>query len=423
MRFFVSSFLKDSFKKHKEKKVSKAQILADFYKERKMTEITPEEFESEVFDPDLKFCILTKWDGLTHCLEYDRDRPKGKRCRLVSRHGWVYEDLPVLEEAEEILNKEKWKTAHFMGETIAVDKKGKMLSFNLVQSIVKAPRDKEEEKMVNFRVYDLVQLDGKWYMDPYDPIDVSKWGILPKEKEFPDFDEREEIWKRVFGEGKRIQITPSVYTRKLADFKREWKKWVEKEKFEGLVVRFGVEKYDEDAVKVKPYKTYDLCVVGALEQRDKYGKRKNQLGSVLTAFVTLEKGKRIFVLNSFVGSGFTDEERKEFWEWAKKNKVDGPKLKKPVDIWVKPERVVEIQWMGNPIMETDSVSYSTKEKSYKLEEERLVPKMRIPRFIRWRPDKKVNARDCGFRQVADWIRLKDAYLYLKKIRPELAEEE
>lgn len=61
---------------------------------------------------------------------------------------------------------------------------------------------------------------------------------------------------------------------------------------EGLVLRQGY-----DYIKVKPYKTYDVKVLGKVEGK---GRNKGRLG----AFIT-EKGK--------VGGGFTDKQREEYW--------------------------------------------------------------------------------------------------------------
>lgn len=64
--------------------------------------------------------------------------------------------------------------------------------------------------------------------------------------------------------------------------------------FEGLVLRQGTK-----WVKVKPTETYDMTVRDCIEGE---GKHKGRLGAVVT-----DRGN--------VGTGFTDEEREEWWGW------------------------------------------------------------------------------------------------------------
>jgi DNA ligase-1 len=76
--------------------------------------------------------------------------------------------------------------------------------------------------------------------------------------------------------------------------------------YEGIVVKDGnspyVQKKSVDWLKMKPWETEDLVVIRALEGK---GKFEGTMGKL----ACLYKGKEVMV-----GSGFTDEERAQFWK-------------------------------------------------------------------------------------------------------------
>jgi hypothetical protein len=101
-----------------------------------------------------------------------------------------------------------------------------------------------------------------------------------------------------------------------------------------------------------------------------------------------------------VASGFTDAESREIFAWAQKNKVG----EDTTYVWVKPEKIMEVQWERTSIKEMPSYKYSRD--GYEKVEKRMSGTVVKPRFIRWRTDKSVNPNDLRLSQIPDWGKMK-----------------
>lgn len=153
--------------------------------------------------------------------------------------------------------------------------------------------NKVDPSIFEFNIFDVVIEDTK-LRQRLGMIDVSYHGILNTKRH---------AWKNVF-----------VLTHEWGDFStpegaEEINRMVTSEGEEGIVIKDGNSLYEfkrsNSWCKVKTFMDTDLRVV-ALEVGK--GKYKNKLGAALVR--RFHKGKYV---TSKVGSGFTDEEREEYW--------------------------------------------------------------------------------------------------------------
>jgi len=351
------------------------KIIKKWKKDQGIESLTFDELKKEI--KNKKLIIEQKVDGQSAILDYK----KGQELKFGSLGGLIYTELPVLEEAKKIFKKNNIKQAQIVGELTAMEN-NKIMKFNETQHIIKNP-DTDKTKL-------------HWF--PYQIISLNN------EKYKNDFKSYKESWpkiKNLFKNSKYIH--PVGYIEN--DLERAWKKFVKKEKNEGIVVRTS----DNKIFKSKPVFTYDLVIV-AVGDKKKKNWQKNKIGNSLMAF--MDKNK-IFRIAGEVGTGWTDKQARELFNWAKKNKVD----EDDHYIWVKPEKIMEIQWERSHIKETPAYKYS--KGKYELVGKKLSGTIVKPRFIRYRTDKSVNPSDLRLTQISDWNKkkmmiYKVAQNYLKK---------
>lgn len=106
-----------------------------------------------------------------------------------------------------------------------------------------------------------------------------------------------------------IQIAPFYLCENLDDVLRAYDKVIE-QGYEGIIVRHQLNLYERKrstlVMKFKPKKEDDYEIVGVTEEIDKDGSPKDTLG----ALVCRSGDGNVFS----VGTGFTDDRRKELWE-------------------------------------------------------------------------------------------------------------
>ena len=105
---------------------------------------------------------------------------------------------------------------------------------------------------------------------------------------------------------------------------------------------------------------------------------------------------RVFRTAGEIGTGWTEEERKELFTWAQKNKVD----EDDHYVWVKPKRIFEVRWERSTIKEMPSYKYSGGK--YESMDKLMSGTIVKPRYIRERTDKSVNPSDLRLTQIPDW---------------------
>lgn len=304
-----------------------------------------------------------KVDGQTGLLDYD-----GKIARFGTLGGVIYWELPVLDEITKIFKAKGITQAQIVGE-MAGYADGKIIPFNESESLIKNPR--ADKTKVHWFPYQILELNKIKF-------DIKK------------FEEYKKLWlelKKLFNGSKYVHPVKS-YEGGTEEIKKSWKQLVEKERNEGIVVRTD----DDKVYKAKPIFTYDLVILAVGSKKGKNWPKK-QIGMALLAFMDSDK---IFRTAGHVSSGFDDKEGKELFLWAQKNKVEEDETY----VWVKPEKIIEVQWERTSIKEMPSYKYSAGK--YEKMEKRLSGTAVKPRFIRYRTDKSVNPSDLRLTQVPGW---------------------
>ena len=319
--------------------------------------------------------IEQKVDGQTGLMGYDA----GKDPKFATLGGVLYWDLPICDEIKKILKAKKIHHARIVGE-MAGYADGKIIPFNETESIIKNP--KADKTKVHWFVYHIIELND----DKYSTTDFEQYT-----KTWP-------LLKKLFKGSKYVH--PVIdYMDGPGALKKAWNKLVLKEKNEGIVIRTD----DNKVYKCKPVFTYDLAMVAV---GDKKGKNwpKGMIGMTLMAFMDKD---HIFRTAGNVGTGWSQKERKEIFSWAQKNKVGEDKTY----IWVKPKKIMEVQWERSTIKDMKAYKYSPG-KGYEPVGMKTVGTIVKPRFIRWRTDKSANPNDLRLTQIPDWGKIKKMALHI-----------
>lgn len=300
-----------------------------------------------------------KVDGQTGIMGYSKNK-----AQFGTLGGVLYEDLPVLNEIKSILDSKAITQAVIVGE-MAGYSDGKIIPFNKSESIIKNP--KADKTKVHWFPYQILELNN----EEFDPTNFEKY---------------KETWhqlKKIFNGSKYIHPVEDY-----KDIQESWNNLVEKDKNEGIVVRTE----DNKTYKVKPIFTYDLVIIALGSKKGKNWPKK-QMGTALLSFMDKD---RLFRTAGHVSSGFSDEDSHELYSWAQKNKVG----EDDTYIWVKPEKIIEVQWERTSIKEMPSYEYS--KNGYKSVGKLLSGTVVKPRFIRYRKDKSITPNDLRLTQIPDW---------------------
>jgi len=260
------------------------------------------------------------------------------------------------------------------GEVLPIDKKGKVLPFQLLMQRRRKYRVEEYVKKipVTFFLFELLYLNGKSYINT-------------------TYTERRKTLKKIVKSGKHICLIKRIETKDLKKIQNFFTESL-KRGSEGIVAKScskesiykpGARGYEWIKWK-KEYvagmqDTFDLVVIGAFYGK---GKRANVYGALLCAAYNITKKR----FESFckLGSGFTDKNLAKLPKKLKKYETKAiPKnvlvhKKMKADVWFKPVQVVEV--LGAEV--TRSPLHTTNIQSGK------GLALRFPRFVRYRPDKK-----------------------------------
>jgi DNA ligase-1 len=310
-----------------------------------------------------KMAVEEKYDG-----ERMQVHIKGKKIKIYSRRlDDITSQFPdVVDEIKKCI---KCKSCVIEGECCAVDKKGRLLSF---QTLMQRKRKHDIEKYIKkipvcLFLFDLLYLDGKSYV----------------QKDYPD--RYHALKKVVKKQTKGLKLANRIVTDDLKEMQNFFEKML-KHGAEGIMVKScgkdSVYKAGTRGwlwIKWKPEyakglrDTFDLVVVGAFRGR---GRRAGSYGSLLCAVYNKKKNR--YDTFTKLGSGFTDEQLdklpKKFKKYELKHKhplVNAKKEMKP-DVWFEPAVVVEVlgaEITKSPIHTAEGLA------------------LRFPRFLRYRPEK------------------------------------
>lgn len=307
----------------------------------------------------LKSISEQKVDGQTGIMELT-----DQGIRFGTLGGVIYWELPVLDEIKKIIENLGIHQALIVGE-LAGYENGRILHFNETESIIKNPQG--DKNKIHWFPYQILELENE---------------------EFPtnDFESYTKLWKQL-----KKMFAGAAYVHPVGDsedIQEAWDTFVLKQKNEGIVVRTS----DNKVYKCKPTFMYDLVVIAVGSKKGKNWPKK-QIGMVLMAFMDKDK---IFRTAGNIGTGWTQDESQDLFSWAQKNKVG----EDDTYVWVKPERIMEVQWERSSIKEMPA--YKFVNGKYEEVEKRMSGTIVKPRFIRYRTDKDVTPADLRLTQIPDW---------------------
>ncbi len=260
------------------------------------------------------------------------------------------------------------------GEVVPIDKKGGILSFQLLMQRRRKHNIKEyiTKIPVRYFVFDLLLLENKPYLqEPYptrrkklENIIKNSWHIqLIRNKITSNIDEIKKFFETGVQKGTEGVVIKSCA--KESVYKAGTRAWL------------WVKWKQEYAKGLRD--TFDLVAVGAFSGK---GRRKSGYGALLCA--AYNKNRDLFETFCKIGSGFTDKQLAELPKKFKKLIVkEKPKnvsavARLNVDSWFEPKIVVEV--LGAEITKSP-IHSCAKDNDYGLA-------LRFPRFLRYREDKK-----------------------------------
>ena len=273
---------------------------------------------------DNLYCSI-KVDGQTAILYYDKSELDEKSCFVTPFKHRCYMNLPVNKDIEEILNKSNLNKIFlagelFIGKGIPPDFESRSKIYDFLH-YSRNPSSQEDLERIGFKVFDLIMIDGenwieKTYSDRYNKLKT----LIPESGRFSLVE---------------TQILNSV---DLFDY---YNKIVAKG-HEGIIIR-NSETFR--GYKVKPIHTIDCVIIGVVEGVEGSNISPGMLSSALVA---VQDSNGRYIILSKVGSGLTDEYRKQIWSLIKfanqPNFVAATSDGRSYQM-VKPEIVVEIEYL------------------------------------------------------------------------------
>ena len=321
---------------------------------KKESRIKSETYEDAIASTDDKPIVVSwKIDGELCGALYD-----GEKVQLVSREGRIREDLPVTQEISSRL-KSHAETI-LIGELYVVDEEGKPLPYPKAMSILRKPKSKEDEQRIRFAVIDIKEVNGA-------PVEGDYW-------------QRALLIQELFKDGDKVHPVAATLG-DASTIKQMWEEGVKTGIYEGLVLYT-----DKGIKKIKPVFPQDLAVIGVERSR----KHPEVMGALLVAYLDDNEN---FRSAGKVGTGFTQEERREWMSYAQKNKIrDNGRV-----VWVKPDRVIQVASKEFNIRYTPTYNIDLE----KVEDE-LSAVGREPSYEGRRLEKSINTDDLRMDQIPGW---------------------
>ena len=303
-----------------------------------------------------------KMDGELNAMHY-----KTGKATLANNGKRTRTDCPPTKEMVKLMPKLGIRSAVFMGELYAIGEDGGRIPFGDVQHIILKPTEAEEEQM-RFAIFDVIQINGRMVRDNY--------------------------WKRLALVTNLVKgshyIHPVIAARVDSNLLRDmWQKEVLTKRMEGLVIHSKGR-----IVKVKVTTPQSVVVIGVVPGK---GRTKGSMGSLVVAYMDSNGD---FRYAGRVGTGFTDADRKAWWDFMKNNKVDEGKLGGKKTYMVRPIKVIEIASEAINISDREVLTFTNIYSVQSFKKPCGVGSK--PRFLRIEEEKQVSRRTVGLGQVPDW---------------------
>jgi hypothetical protein len=332
--------------------------------------ITQEEILSKIVDTE-GYLVSTKYDGHFYLLHFD-----GSSVLLMNHSGEVLENLLLLQGVSDQFS--DYKSLVVVGELYVAEEGKRTRSFD-VSAAVKSEPDK-----LKFAAFDIVEVNN----------------------ELVHFDEKElfsELSKIFSDNESSVHAVNNQVVDSRKDIEELYRSQVVEANSEGLVVNsiYG------PTYKIKPKLSLDAVILGFNEGE---GERKGMIRDLL---VGLMVEKDVFQIIGKVGSGFTDEQRKQVLTELEKQTVTSDYIEvskaNTAYLMVTPNKVVELSCL-DLITENSKGAINKMSLKFKAGNYISIGKVKSvsvisPVFEGLRTDKLVNEQDVGMTQVTKIVEL------------------
>jgi hypothetical protein len=301
---------------------------------------------------------------------------------LANPGGTVRIGLPLIKEAAELLQAAGISKAMIAGELYYAAAGGKRPRVHDVTRVARQPASQAELDGLRFAAFDIVELDGKPFAEPYTKVLARLTDLFCK--------------------GKRCGVVETVPMKDGPAIAAQHKKWVDAGA-EGAVVRSET----VGTFKIKTRHTLDAVVIGFTEGTD------DRVGMVHDLLLAVMRADGNLHVLGRVGGGFTTDDRRNFLSDLKDRVVESDYVEVNDQVayrMVQPELVIEISVLemisqttrGVPI-KTMVVKWDAAKRRYEVVRRMPLVSMTSPQFIRRREDKTVNVTDIRLSQVSDLV--------------------
>lgn len=300
----------------------------------------------------------------------------------INPGGTVRVGLPWLAEARSALQKAGIKEAMIAGELYVHNTKRRPRVHD-VAVVARQPKSIDDIGKLRFAAFDLISIDGQPASENY----ADSWQTI----------------ESLFGGGELVHPVETRILSDTAGVQQLFKKWVEGEGAEGVVVRSD----SAGMFKVKPRHTLDAVVIGFTESADD---RQGMLHDLLLAVMRADGTMQILCR---VGGGFDEQQRRTMLSDLKDMIVPSEYAEVNSDYvayqMVRPDWVVEISCL-------DLISQTTRgghinrmvldfDDKLGFRVVRRLPLVTVisPQFVRLREDKQAHPQDVRLSQVSDRV--------------------
>lgn len=348
-----------------------AKVASDYKKNvcKNFIAINPEQIDFRVAGE--KFYITRKYDGEMSVIFYN-----GEDTFIVNTGGTLRYGLPCTEEAGKLLKSAGISSAIIPAELYLCEDEGRTRVFDVLSTLAK------EAEI------------GKLKLAPFDIIEID--GASPKVKGYNEIHEK---LSEIFKDGANVKPVAYKEAASKAELKDVYKKWVEEDCSEGLVVRSDLPL----VYKIKPKHNIDVVIVGYTEG---VGDSKGQIRTLLLALMT---GDNEYQIVGKTGNGFSEELKKELLSKLSDMVIDSDYIETDSNHvafrMVKPETVIEISYndvlfeSGNTIITNPMLEIS--DGKYKLKSFNKGISFIYPIFVRLRHDKTADPHNLRLSQLSE----------------------
>lgn len=299
--------------------------------------------------------LQTKVDGEFTLLTFTKDGSF-----TVNRWGRARTDFPALNEFHDAMLKTGLEKAELLCELYAKEGDRPLKLPDFIHYIKGG--EPELLNKIHIGIFDLVSINGQPVVQSYAwKIDeVSGW----------------------LQNCKLCHVLPNTKPVTTQDVENFWKEWVENKGYEGLVARTNDEIY-----KIKPISEVDAVII-AINKRELFWSK--QVTSIRLALMD-DQGR--FVEIGDCASGITHDLRTALWKLMDFKVGEDDKC-----VWVKPIVICTVQYTDVFKGRNKVYNFNEQQGYQEIGTTQLV-RLRHPRLVRLRPDKRVTPEDLRVEQI------------------------